>query len=56
MRVDGKAYLGLPDAHRTTFVVGMIDMLEKMLSYAPPQVQIRFNAMRTYLCVTADRR
>lgn len=27
-RVDGKKYCELPDGHRTTFVVGMADMLD----------------------------
>jgi hypothetical protein len=28
MRLDGAQYLALPEAHRNTLVVGMVDMLE----------------------------
>jgi hypothetical protein len=32
-RVDGRRYCELPEGHRTTLVVGMLDMLERMADY-----------------------
>jgi hypothetical protein len=37
MRVDNETYLGLPEGHRTTYVVGLIDMLDWVGPYLVPE-------------------
>ena len=46
MHVDGGAYVALPEAHRTTFVVGMVDMMEKMSVYIRPDIEQQTKAVR----------
>jgi hypothetical protein len=42
MRIDTERYIALPDGHRTTLVVGMIDMLEFVVSQLAPSERARF--------------
>jgi hypothetical protein len=45
LRVSGKKYLEVPDGHRTTFVVGALDMLCFAYLYAAPEHKERSDAM-----------
>jgi hypothetical protein len=42
-------YCELPEGHRTTFVVGMSDMLGTAYLYAAPEHKPRIDAMLRYL-------
>lgn len=46
--VTGQMYCDLPDGHRTTFVVGMVDMLGFAYLYAAPEHKPRIDAMLNY--------
>jgi hypothetical protein len=48
LRVNGKKYLEVPDGHRTTFVVGALDMLCFAYLYAAPEHKARIDAMVGY--------
>jgi hypothetical protein len=47
-RVDGKRYSELPDGHRTTLVVGMLDMLERMADYLGATERAAFEPILQY--------
>ena len=47
--VTGKMYCELPEGHRTTFIVGMIDMLGVAHLYVAPEHKARFDATFRYL-------
>jgi hypothetical protein len=47
-RVDGRRYCELPENHRTTLVVGMLDMLERMADYLGPKERAAFEPMLQY--------
>jgi len=44
-RVSGKAYCDAAEVERTSFVVGMLDMLSFTCLYAAPEHKPRFDAM-----------
>lgn len=48
MRLNGAQYLALPDGHRTTLVVGMIDMLELASTRFTPVEKPKIDAVLTY--------
>jgi len=48
MRSDGSQYLALPDGHRTTLVVGMIDMLELMVTHVTSDERRKFDTTLAY--------
>lgn len=47
-RVDGKRYCELPEGHRTTLVVGMMDMLERLADYLGPKERAAFEPLLQY--------
>lgn len=47
-RVDGKQYRQLPEGHRTTYVVGMLDMIEALAAHVSAHKESKFDAMRRY--------
>jgi hypothetical protein len=47
-RVDGRRYCELPEGHRTTLVVGMLDMFERMADYLGSRERAAFEPMLEY--------
>jgi hypothetical protein len=47
-RINEKSYCDLPEGHRTTFVVGMSDMLERMSQYLDPKAMEAFEPLLEY--------
>lgn len=45
LRVNAKKYLEIPEGHRTTFVVGALDMLCFNFLYAAPEQKQRIDAI-----------
>jgi hypothetical protein len=44
-RINEKRYSDLPEGHRTTFVVGLSDMLERMSQYLDPKTMEAFEPL-----------
>ncbi|MEI9997348.1 MAG: hypothetical protein WDM91_22325 [Rhizomicrobium sp.] len=47
--VTGRMYRELPEGHRTTFVVGMLDMLGVAYLYVAPEHKPRIDAVLRYV-------
>ena len=47
-RVDGRRYLELQESHRTTLVVGMMDMLDNLAKYLGQKELATFSPMFQY--------
>jgi hypothetical protein len=47
-RITGAVYIGLPDGHRTTLVVGLSEMLTSSLVYCDPAKKWLINAIYKY--------
>lgn len=44
-RVNARQFMELPDGHRTTFVVGMIDMWYRLTEYMPDDLKFSFDRL-----------
>lgn len=48
IRINGEKYSAAPEGHRTTFIVGALDMLCFVYLYAAPEHRARIDAMIQY--------